>query len=152
MEVLVTRTRLAVALLAFVFVLPARSASGGTLSGTVVIDGKPAAAVVSAIPLEEPLEKARRQARGEAEPTALASATADPAGAFALTVPGAPGKEVLYRIRIAAKGAIAAEHQGIYDASETEDLGELPLRKAEALAGRVVGPGGAGPSPGRASR
>ncbi|MBK9375629.1 MAG: carboxypeptidase regulatory-like domain-containing protein [Holophagales bacterium] len=137
-----TRTRLAVALLAFVFVLPGPSASAGTLSGTVAIDGKPAAAIVSAIPFEEPLEKARRQARGEAEPKALASVTAGSGGAFALTVPAAPGKEVLYRVRIAAKGAIAAELEGIYDASETDELGELPLRKAEALAGRVTGPGG----------
>ncbi len=104
-EVLVIRTRFAVALLASAFVLPASSASAGTLSGTVVIDGKPAAAaVVSAIPFEEPLEKARRQARGEAEPKVLASATAGPDGTFALTVPAVPGKEVLFRVRLAAKG------------------------------------------------
>lgn len=138
-----TRARLAVALLVFVFVLPTSSASAGTLSGTVVIDGRPAAAaIVSAMPFEEPPERARRQARSGAEPKALASTTADPAGRFALTVPALPGKEVLFRVRIAAKGAVAAELQGIYDASESEDLGELPLRKAEPLAGRVNGPGG----------
>ncbi len=139
-----TRTRFAVVLLGALFALPASHASAGTLSGTVVIDGKPAAAaIVSAIPFEEPLERARRQARSEPEPKALASATADPAGRFALTVPAVPGKEVLFRVRIAAMGAVAAELQGIHDASESEDLGELPLRKAEPLAGRVVGPGGA---------
>ncbi len=138
-----TRSRFAAVLIAFALALPASRASAGTLSGTVVIDGKPAAgAVVSAIPFAEPLEKARRQLRGEAEPTALASTTAGPDGAFALTVPAAPGKEVLFRIRLAAKGAIAAELSAVYDASETEELGELPLRKAEAMAGRVTGPGG----------
>ena len=53
-----------------------------------------------------------------------------------------PGKEVLFRVRLAAKGAVTAELSGVYDASETDDLGELPLRKAEAMAGRVAGPGG----------
>ena len=139
-----TRTRFAVVLLGALFALPASHASAGTLSGTVVIDGKPAAAaIVSAIPCEEQLERARRQVRSEPEPKALASATADPAGRFALAVPAVPGKEVLFRVRIAAMGAVAAELQGIHDASESEDLGELPLRKAEPLAGRVVGPGGA---------
>ncbi|HYN41325.1 MAG TPA: hypothetical protein VE129_06090, partial [Thermoanaerobaculia bacterium] len=79
-----------------------------------MIDGKPAvASVASAIPFEEPLEKARRQARGEAEPKALASATAGPDGAFVLTVPAVPGKEVLFRVRLAARGAITAELAGV---------------------------------------
>ena len=138
-----TRARFVTAFLATLLVLPASYASAGTLSGTVVTDGKPAAgAVASAIPFEEPLEKARRQVRGEAEPKALASATAGPGGAFDLTVPVVPGKETFFRVRIAARGAVAAELSGVYDASETDDLGELPLRKAEALAGRVTGPGG----------
>ncbi|MBK9090864.1 MAG: carboxypeptidase regulatory-like domain-containing protein, partial [Holophagales bacterium] len=47
-----------------------------------------------------------------------------------------------FRVRITARGAIAAEASGVFDASETDDLGELALRKAEALAGRVTGPGG----------
>ena len=138
-----TRPTHALAIFASLLVLPASSASAGTLSGTVVIDGKPApGAVASAIPFEEPLEKARRQARSEGEPRSLASATAGPGGAFALTVPAAAGKEILFRVRVAAKGAVAAELSGVYDASETDDLGELPLRKGEAMAGRVTGPGG----------
>lgn len=138
-----TRARFAVALLSSLLAHPASNAFAGTLSGTVVVDGKPAAgAIVSAIPFEEPFEKARRQARGEAEPKALSLATAGPGGAFALTVPAAPGKEILFRVRLSAKGAVAAELAGVYDASETDDLGELPLRKAEAMAGRVTGPGG----------
>ena len=142
-----TRIRFVVVLLASLsgslLVRPASSASAGTLSGRVVIDGKPAAsAVASAIPFEEPTDRARRQARGEAEPKALASATAGPGGAFALTVPAVPGKETLFRVRLAARGAVAAELSGIYDAFETDDLGDLPLRKAEAMAGRVTGPAG----------
>ncbi len=143
MEVFVIRTRFAVVLAASAVVLSAWPGFAGTLSGTVVVDGKPASgAVASAIPFEEPLEKARRQARGEAEPKVLAAATAGPGGAFALAVPAVPGKEVLFRVRLAARGAVAAELSGVYDASETEDLGDLPLRKAEAMAGRVTGPGG----------
>ena len=81
------RTRLAVVLLSSAFALPAGPVLAGTLTGTVVIDGKPAvSAIASAIPFEEPLDKARRQARGGAEPKVLASATAGPGGTFALTV------------------------------------------------------------------
>ena len=139
-----TRSRLAVAVLAVVLALPARLVSAGTLTGTVLVDGKVVpATVASAIPFEEPLTRALRQARGEAEPGALASATAGADGAFALTVPPIPGKEVLFRVRVAARGAITADLSGVFDASETDDLGELPLRKAETMAGRVVGPGGA---------
>ena len=138
-----TRSSLVVALLGSFLVLRASGVSAGSLSGTVVVDGRPAAgAVVSAIPFEEPLEKARRQLRGEAEPKALSSATAGPGGAFALSIPAVPGKESWFRVRITAKGAVAAEAPGVFDASETDDLGELALRKAEALAGRVTGPGG----------
>ena len=49
-----TRTRLVVALLGSLLALRASSVSAGSLSGTVVIDGKPAAgAVVSAIPFTD---------------------------------------------------------------------------------------------------
>lgn len=138
-----TRTRLVAALLGSLLALRASSVSAGPLTGTVVIDGKPAAgAVVSAIPFEEPLERARRELRGEAEPKALASAAAGPGGAFALTVPVVPGKVIWFRVRITARGAVPAEAPGLFDASETDELGELGLRKAEALAGRVTGPGG----------
>ncbi len=100
------RTRLAIVLLGS---LLASRASAGTLSGTVVIDGKPAvSAVVSAVPFAEPLENARRQLRGEAEPRALASATAGPGGAFALTVPVEPGKVTWFRVRITASRPPAA--------------------------------------------
>ncbi len=51
-------------------------------------------------------------------------------------------KVTWFRVRITARGAIAAETSGVFDASETDDLGELALRRAEALAGRVTGPGG----------
>ncbi len=138
-----TRTRFVAALLGSLVALRAASVAAGPLSGTVVIDGKPAAgAVVSAIPFEEPLEKVRRQLRGEAEPRALSSATAGPGGAFSLTVPAVPGKVTWFRVRITARGGVPAEVPGAFDASETDDLGELALRKAEVLAGRVTGPGG----------
>ena len=138
-----TRSRFVVPLIASLIALRSADGSAGTLSGTVVLDGKPAAgAVVSVIPFEEPLAKARRLLRGEAEPKALASATAGPEGAFALAVPAVPGRDVWFRVRVGARRAVPAELTGVRDASEAEDLGELTLRKAEALAGRVTGPGG----------
>lgn len=138
-----TRSRFVVPLIASLIALRSADGSAGTLSGTVVLDGKPAAgAVVSVIPFEEPLAKARRLLRGETEPKALASATAGPGGAFALAVPAVPGRDVWFRVRVGARGAVPAELTGVRDASEAEDLGELTLRKAEALAGRVTGPGG----------
>lgn len=137
------RAPVAGVLLASALALTARPASAGTLGGRVLVDGKPAGgATVSALPFEEPLERARREARSGGEAKALATVTAGPDGAFALSVPPAPGKEVLFRVRFAAKGAVGGELGGVYDASEADDLGEIPLAKGEALAGRVTGPGG----------
>lgn len=128
-------------LFAIALALPATAA--GALTGRLVIDGKPVVgATVSAIPFEEPLAKARREARGEAEPAPLATATAGKDGGFALRVPATPGKETIFLVRFGARGAVPADQLGIYDATEAEDLGEISLRRAEALAGRVTGPGG----------
>jgi len=115
----------------------------GRLRGTVVVEGRPVpGAVVSAMPLEDPFEEARRTARGEAAPEALASATAGPDGAFVLSVPATPGRDVPFQLRVSAPGAVAALLPAVFDAAETVALGDLPLRKAFPLAGRVAGPDG----------
>lgn len=122
-------------------VLPAPPAAAGTVRGRLVLGGKPAAGgTVSALPFEEPFSKARREARGEPEPTPLATTTTAADGTFALTVSETPGRETVFRVRFAAPGAVAAEHLGVREAAESEELGEITLRKAEAIAGRVVGP------------
>lgn len=122
-------------------VLPAPPAAAGTVRGRLVLGGKPAVGgTVSALPFEEPFSMARREARGEPEPTPLATTTTAADGTFALTVPETPGRETVFRVRFAAPGAVAAEHLGVREAAESEELGEITLRKAEALAGRVVGP------------
>ena len=137
-----TRQRALPLLVAIVLALPASTAAGA-LTGRLVLEGKPVAgAMVSAIPFEEPLVKARREARGEAEPAPLATATSGRDGAFTLPVPVTPGKETPFLVRFAARGAVPVEQLGVYDAAEAEDLGEISLRRAEALAGRVTGPGG----------
>ena len=137
-----TRQRALPLLVAIVLALPASTAAGA-LSGRISLEGKPVAgALVSAIPFEEPLVKARREARGEAEPAPLATATSGRDGAFTLPVPVTPGKETPFLVRFAARGAVPVEQLGVYDAAEAEDLGEISLRRAEALAGRVTGPGG----------
>jgi len=139
----VTRSRILLALASLALSSTAFPARAGTISGTLLLDGRPAAAAtVTAVPHEEPIEKARREARGEQEPKSLATATAGPDGAFALTVPASPGRDVVFRLRVAAKGAVAAEVAGVFDATENEDLGEVALRRAGPLAGRVTGPGG----------
>ena len=137
------RARLAIAFLACTLSLSAASVASGKLGGRVSVDGRPlAGATVSAVPFEEPLDAARREARHGAEPTALATVTTGSDGSFALAVPAAPGKDVLFRVRVEAKGVVPADAPGIFEAAETDDVGELPLRKAESLAGRVTGEGG----------
>ena len=108
------------------------------LTGKAVLDGKPVAgAVVEAVPFEEPLEQARREARGGAEPKALLATTTAGDGTFTLSHPAGAGEEALFRVRVRAKGAATVELHGIFVASETLAFGELPLRKAQLLVGRV---------------
>jgi protocatechuate 3,4-dioxygenase beta subunit len=138
----VTRQRALPLLVAIVLALPA-SVAAGALTGRLVLDGKAAVgATVSAIPFEEPLAKARREARGAAEAAPLATAAVGKDGTFSLAVPATAGKETPFLVRFGARGAVPADQLGVYDPSESEDLGEISLRKAEALAGRVTGPDG----------
>ena len=130
------------ALVAAALVLVSLPAEAGKLTGRVVSDGAPVAgAVVSAVPQEEPLDEARREARRAEPPKPLAAATAGPDGVFALTVPQA-AKEAFFRLRVEAKGLVVADLPGPFDPSEAEELGDLVLAKGSPLAGKVVGPNG----------
>ncbi len=136
-----TLSRLAVLLAGALLAAPPAAAS---LRGKVLLDGRPVAgATVSAIPQEESLDAARREARREPEPAALATVATSATGEFDLRVVAPEGRDVLFRLRVSAAGALPVELPETRDAAEAEDLGELALRKAEPLAGRVRGPDGA---------
>lgn len=138
-----TRSRLAL-LVAGALLAAHSPAAAAPFRGKVVLDGKPVAgATVVAVPEEEPLAAARRKARGEPEPGPIATVTTSATGDFALEVPAPQGRDVVFRVRVSAAGAVPAEVPESRDAAEPDDLGDLVLRKAEPLAGRVQGPDGA---------
>jgi protocatechuate 3,4-dioxygenase beta subunit len=102
----------------------------------VLVDGKPAAGVtVSALPFEGGFAAARREARREDLPRALASGSSRPDGTFSVVVPGPAGAPV----RLAFAGAPVAPRvlERLFD-SGGEDAGDVRLAKAAVLAGRVV--------------
>jgi len=122
-------------------------ADAGKLTGRLVSNGVPVAgAAVSAVPHDGPTAGARREARLEEPLTPVASVSSGPDGSFALAV-SAAAKETFFRVRVEAKGFVVAELPGAFEASETEELGDLALAKGSPLAGRVLGPAGA-PVPG----
>lgn len=136
-----TLSRTAVLLAGALLATPPAAAS---LRGKVLLDGRPlAGATVAAIPQEESLEVARREARGEPEPAALATVATSATGEFDLRVAAPEGRDVFFRVRVSATGAVPVELPETRDATEAEDLGDLALRRAEPLAGRVRGPDGA---------
>ena len=124
--------------------LLATTPAAASLRGKVLLDGRPVAgATIAAIPQEEPLDAARREARGEPEPAPLATVTSSATGEFELRVAAPQGSEVLFRVQVSAAGAVPMEVPESCDAAEEEQLGDLVLRRAEPLAGRVRGPDGA---------
>ncbi len=138
-----SRNRIALLLAGVLLATPALAESS-SLRGRVLLDGRPVpGATIAAVPQEEPLEAARREARGEPEPAALATVATSATGEFELRVAAPEGRDVLFRVRVSAAGAIPVELPESRDAAEAEDLGDLALRKAEPLAGRVRGPDGA---------
>ena len=129
--------RFALPLLVVFFVPPAIPALAGEIRGRLVLDQKPASGVpVYAIPYESPLDTARRQARGGGEPKPVASTTVGSDGRFALAVPG--GTPGTFLVRAAGGGVRAVEFDGVFEASETADLGEHVLAVGEPLAGTVL--------------
>jgi len=114
--------------------------SAGEWKGRLLAGDKPASGVtVSAHAYEAPFDEARREARRGAEAKPLAQTTTGPNGAFTLVLaPEAAKADTLVRLRIEGGGIVAASLEGIWDAAETDDLGDLTFPKAEKLAGKVV--------------
>ena len=137
--------RLAFAALPALFV--ALPAAAGEIRGRLLVSDRadrPAAGVtVSAVPWEAPGEEARREAKGGEAPKPFATATTGADGSFALAVPAEPGKEKLFRVRAEGAGVVPVVFEDVYDVSETEDLGEHLLTKAEAISGTAVDGSGA---------
>ncbi len=140
------RRRLAF-LLPFVFALPA---AAGEIRGRLLVSDKadrPAAGVtVSAVAWETPGDEARREANAPSAPAAprtLATATTGADGSFALAVPAEAGKETLFRVKAEGAGVVPVLFENVYDASETEDLGEHLLALAGKISGTAVDASGA---------
>jgi protocatechuate 3,4-dioxygenase beta subunit len=130
-----------VVILAAVLARPSR-ADAGEIRGRILIGERPAPGVtVSAIPYEPPDVEARRLARGGEAPKPLAAAITRGDGTFAVALPAAPGGTV--RLLAAGGGVVPSWMGGTYDATESDDLGEHVLARAETLAGRVVSATGA---------
>jgi protocatechuate 3,4-dioxygenase beta subunit len=112
-----------------------RPSSAGEIRGRVLVDGKPAAGVtVSALPFEDGLAAARRDARRE-EPAPLASAPTRADGAFSLAVAAARGTAVYLGFRGVPAASVRLD--SLVEA-DGQDLGDVRLPKAAPLAGRVV--------------
>ena len=124
-------------LLAVSFLGSATKAGAAEIRGRLLVGERPASGVVvSAFLHEPPLEAARRQARGVEEPKPAASATTGIDGRFTLSVPPEPAGSFV--VRASGGGVRAVEFEGVFDSSETADLGEHVLAAAEALAGTVL--------------
>ncbi len=112
-----------------------RPASAGEIRGRVLVDGKPAAGVtVSALPFEDGLAAARRDARRE-EPAPLAGAPTRADGAFSLVVTAARGTAVYLGFRGVPAASVRLD--SLVEA-DGQDLGDVRLPRAAPLAGRAV--------------
>src|SRR5450756_1042404 len=133
------------------FLVLSAPAGAGEIRGRILVAGradKPALGVtISAVPWETPGDEARREMKGGEPPKPIASATSGADGSFVLTVPPAePGREKiseklsekLFRVRAEGAGVVPVLFEGVYDAAETEDLGEHTLPHGERLSGIAV--------------
>jgi protocatechuate 3,4-dioxygenase beta subunit len=118
--------------------------AAGELTGRVLLGDRPAAGVTaSALPYEPPFEEARREARRLPPPRPLASTTTKTDGGFVLAIPAEAGKEKLFTVQLEGGGGVAKCVAGVWEASETADLGDLVLGAAAKLGGKVVDAKGA---------
>src|SRR5260221_8435290 len=109
----------------------ATGVSGGELRGRVVAADKPQAEVtVAAVALESPLEAARREARRQEDPKALASTTTGADGTFVLALPTAPSAPPM-RLQLSGGGVAPVVLPRVFDASDRDDLGDLVAIRAE---------------------
>src|SRR5450759_4824144 len=129
------------------FLVLSAPAGAGEIRGRILVADradKPALGVtISAVPWETPGDEARREMKGGEPPKPIASATTGADGSFVLTVPPAePGREKLseklFRVRAEGAGIVPVLFEGVYDAAETEDLGEHTLPHGERLSGIAV--------------
>lgn len=122
-------------------------AGAGEIRGRILVEGRgerPASGVtLSAVPWEAPFDEARREAKAGEAPKPYATAVAGADGSFLLSVRAEPGGEKLFRVRAEGAGVLPVVFEDVFDAAETEDLGERVLPGAEALVGKVVDPAGA---------
>lgn len=129
------RTQLAMCLF-----LAARALSAGEITGRITLNDKPIGGVtISALAVELPADQARREARREPRPAALAKAVTNARGEFriAFEVPeGKPG----WIVSLAYSGPGLAESwaPGRFDTADVEDVGEVAARRGFPLLGRVV--------------
>jgi hypothetical protein len=118
------------------------SAEAGEIRGRILVSDradKPALGVtISAVPWEAPGEEARREMKGGDPPKPIASVLTGTDGSFVLTVPAEPGKEKLFRVRAEGAGIVPVLFQDVYDASESDDIGEHILPHGEGLTGVAV--------------
>jgi protocatechuate 3,4-dioxygenase beta subunit len=128
----------------------ALTASGGEIRGRLLVSDRgdrPAAGVtVSAVAWETPGEEARREAKAgpaAAAPKPFAATTTGADGSFALSVSAEAGKEKLFRVQAEGGGVVPVLFEDVYDTSETEDLGEHLLSRAEKISGTAVDASGA---------
>lgn len=124
-------------------------AAAGEIRGRLLVSDtsdRPAAGVtVSAVGWETPGDEARREAKAAPTPapTPFANATTGADGSFALTVPPEPGKDRLFCVKAEGAGVVPVVFENVYEASETEDLGEHVLARAGRISGKAVGASGA---------
>ncbi|MFN8091048.1 MAG: carboxypeptidase regulatory-like domain-containing protein [Vicinamibacteria bacterium] len=117
--------------------VPAAGALAGEIRGRVLVGPSGAAGVaVSAVPFEDGAAVARREARGEALPRAVATATTRPDGTFLLVLP-APAAGAVVQLAFSGGAVAPVVLDRLLDAGG-EDAGDVRLPRAESLAGRVV--------------
>lgn len=125
--------------------LLASTASAAELRGRLLLEEKPAAGMsVAAVPYAGPFEEARREARREPDPAALAAVATGPDGTFLLRLPkGALAAGASFRLRIEGRGVVPVETAALFGDDDASDLGDLALSRSGSLAGRAVSGDGA---------
>lgn len=118
------------------------TAGAGEIRGRILVAGVPAAgATLAAVPYEAPIDEARRLARRGEAPRPLTTATTRPDGSFVLSVAAVPA--LAFRLQAQGGGVAPSWLEGTFDSTESEDLGDHTLPRAQSLAGRVVNASGA---------
>ncbi len=118
----------------------AAAAPAADLTGRVMSEGKGVVgATVSALPYETRHAAALREVRGTPSLPPLSTATTSGDGRFRLVVPATAPPFV---VRVTFGGLAARTVDGVFEKSDTEDLGEISLGRGDTVSGRVVGPDG----------